>query len=134
MLSMPGEQVRLYVGGLPSTVSCTQISQRFESFGKVHGVELVAEKEGTVRASQPLQSCRGFAYVQFSPSDEASLRRCISMVWPQSQNLRAHKCPLPVYMREQLEYECTSAVQWMQVAGRHPACRTGEARLQAAPG
>lgn len=127
--------MRLYIGGLPSTVSCTQISQRFESFGKVHDVELVAEKEGTVRASQPLQPCRGFAYVQLSPSDEASLRRCISMVWPQSFNLRAYKCPLMRDIRELLEYVSNPfAVQWMQVAGRHSACRAGKARLQAASG
>ena len=78
---MPSEQVRLYVGGLPSTASCSQISQRFESFGEVHSVELVPEKVGTVHATYPLQPCRGFAYVQLSPNDEASLRRCISMVW-----------------------------------------------------
>jgi len=79
---MAGEPVRLYVGGLPSTVSSRQVSQRFESFGKVLSVELVPDKRGTLTASVPLQPCRGFAYVGLCPNDEASLRRCISMVWP----------------------------------------------------
>lgn len=74
------EPVRLFVGGLPSSVSSTQIGHRFESFGKVLAVELVPEKTDTMTASSPLQPCRGFAYVQLRPNDDASLRRCISMV------------------------------------------------------
>lgn len=77
---MSSEPVRLYVGGLPSSVSCSHVGQRFESFGTVISTELVPEKRGTVSASSPLQPCRGFAYVQFIPKDEASLRRCVSMV------------------------------------------------------
>ena len=74
------EPVRLFVGGLPSSVSSTQVGQRFESFGKVLTVELVPEKTGTTTASSPVHPCRGFAYVQLRPNDDASLRRCISMV------------------------------------------------------
>ncbi len=96
---MPGEPVRLFVGGLPSTVSYSQISQRFESFGEVHGVELVPGKEGMVHASQPLQPCRGFAYVELSPSDEASLRRCISMVCLGSLAVRAATDPYSPYVK-----------------------------------
>ena len=98
---MSGEPVRLFVGGLPSTVSHTQISQRFESFGEVHGVEPVPEKEGTVHASRPLQPCRGFAYVLLTPNDEASLRRCISMVCLRSLAVRAATVlPFPYAKRD----------------------------------
>lgn len=79
---MKCEPVRLWLSGLPGTVSSSQISQRFESFGKVESVELIPEKIGTASANSPLQPCRGFAYVQLSPRDGASLRRCISMVFP----------------------------------------------------
>ena len=80
--NMSREPVRLWLSGLPGTVSSSQVGQRFESFGKVESVELIPEKNGTMSASSPLQPCRGFAYVQLSPKDEASLRRCISMVSP----------------------------------------------------
>ena len=132
--------MRLYVGGLPNTVSCSQISQRFESFGEVHGVELVPEKEGTVRASQPLQPCRGFAYVQLNPSDEASLRRCISMVLPFFLSCRARLFSIfraesdVVYAKQLDDVAMPTAVQWLQVAGGHTACRASQARLQAASG
>jgi hypothetical protein len=123
------EPIRLFVGGLPSTVSSTQIGQRFESFGKVIAVELVPEKTGTVTSGNPLHPCRGFAYVQLRPNDDASLRRCISMV-----NLQFNAfCPSASEIEHYSEpatkvcifsfitvimWTCGRAVQWVQMAGR----------------
>lgn len=74
------EPTRLYVGGLPHDITPEQIAQRFQSFGTVQAVQLVPEKRGSVTAGPMLKPCRGFAYVQFVPKDDAALHRCISMV------------------------------------------------------
>jgi RNA recognition motif-containing protein len=76
----PDGTVRLYVGGLPGEVSKEQLAQRFQPFGAVAAVQLVPEKPGTPAASRPSKPCRGFAYVQLVPKDEAALHRCLSMV------------------------------------------------------
>ena len=74
------ETTRLFVGGLPHDITPEQIAQRFQSFGSVQSVELVPEKEGSVHAGPTLKQCRGFAFVQLRPKDDAVLHRCMSMV------------------------------------------------------
>ena len=76
----PDSSVRLYVGGLPGEVTSEQLAQRFQPFGSVGAVQLVPAKLGTMPAGSPPNACRGFAYVQLAPKDEAALHRCLSMV------------------------------------------------------
>lgn len=85
----PDSKVRLFVGGLPGDVTPEQLAQRFQPFGSVGEVQLVPEKKlgADVAAGGPPKPCRGFAYVQLAATDEAALRRCLSMV-------RMHGCLL----------------------------------------
>lgn len=88
------ETTRLFVGGLPHDIRPEQIAQRFQSFGTVQSVELVPEKEGSVHAGPTLKQCRGFAFVQLNPKDDAALHRCISMVC--IHDLQHVKCGSPL--------------------------------------
>merc|ERR1712183_930914 len=58
---------KIFVGGLPSTISDAELRKYFERFGRVNEVELLRE-----RGSQRL---RGFAFVTFD--DEDSADKCI---------------------------------------------------------
>jgi len=68
--------MRLYVGGLPTDITARDVEGRFASFGSVAGCEVVPAK-GLDAADG---ACRGFAYVDFTPKDDASLARCLSLV------------------------------------------------------
>ena len=68
---------RLFVGGLGPTVGASDLQQRFAPLGTVHKIDLVEGKKGwdPEDAAQ-----RGFAYVDFEASSEASLRKLFSAV------------------------------------------------------
>lgn len=70
--------MRLYVGGLPADISSKQLEGRFASFGTVSNTKLVPSKQQVTRPG-----CRGFAYVDFTPKDDQSLHRCLSLVGPE---------------------------------------------------
>jgi hypothetical protein len=98
------DEVRLFVGGLPGDVTEPLLSSRFTPFGHVVACEIVAPKQSVVMMAQaaglqpaqprlsgpststdaapgsPELSCRGFAYVQLKPKDDASVGRCLSLV------------------------------------------------------
>jgi len=67
----------LFVGGLGPTVGESDLLQRFAPLGTVHRIDLVEGKKGW-DAEEALQ--RGFAYVDFEASSEASLRKLFSAV------------------------------------------------------
>ncbi|KAG6556385.1 hypothetical protein Mapa_002328 [Marchantia paleacea] len=62
-------KIRLFVGGLASEVSAVDLKERFAPLGNVLSVAIPSAKYG---------SHRGFAYVDFLPSSEASLKKLIS--------------------------------------------------------
>ncbi|KAG0561499.1 hypothetical protein KC19_9G069200 [Ceratodon purpureus] len=68
-------KLRLFVGGLGPTVGAGDLLQRFAPLGTVHKIDLVEGKKGwdPEDAAQ-----RGFAYVDFEASSEASLRKLFS--------------------------------------------------------
>jgi hypothetical protein len=68
--------VRLYVGGLPTNIAATEVAARFASFGVVGTCDIMPAKG--LDAAPGVG--RGFAYVEFAPKDEASLKRCLSLV------------------------------------------------------
>ena len=70
-------KLRLFVGGLGPTVGAGDLLQRFAPLGTVHKIDLVEGKKGwdPEDAAQ-----RGFAYVDFEASSEASLRKLFSAV------------------------------------------------------
>lgn len=70
-------KLRLFVGGLGPTVGSTDLQQRFAPLGTVHRIDLVEGKKGW-DAEEALQ--RGFAYVDFEASSEASLQKLFSAV------------------------------------------------------
>lgn len=68
-------KLRLFVGGLGPTVGVSDLQQRFAPLGVVHKIDLVPGKkdwspEGAFQ--------RGFAYVDFEASTEASLKKLFS--------------------------------------------------------
>jgi RNA recognition motif-containing protein len=65
---------RIYVGGLTATVSEADVKGRFQPFGDVIACELAKSKVGDPSL------CRGFAYVNFIPKDQAALSRVFSLV------------------------------------------------------
>lgn len=103
------QPTRLFVGGLPHDVSSEQIAQRFKPFGTVEGVELAPEKEGSVTAGPILKPCRGFAFLQFTPKDDAALHRCVSMVRSEEHACSQCACSFFQQCRSQRDEE-------------HPAC------------
>ena len=71
--------VRLFVGGLAEDITSEELSQRFCPFGVVENCEVISPKENdTFRG--PTAQCRGFGYLTLEPKDEASLRKCLSVV------------------------------------------------------
>jgi RNA recognition motif-containing protein len=70
-------KLRLFVGGLGPTVGVSDLQQRFAPLGTVHKIDLVEGRQGwdSEDAAQ-----RGFAYVDFEASSEASLRKLFSAV------------------------------------------------------
>ncbi|KAL0041991.1 hypothetical protein WJX77_000059 [Trebouxia sp. C0004] len=73
-MSVSEATVRLYVGGLPGDITPKQLEERFASFGTVSNTKLILSKQ---QSTSP--GCRGFAYVDFSPKDDQSLHRCLSL-------------------------------------------------------
>ena len=80
---------RLFVGGIDRDVTAQLLSSRFLPFGKVLSCEVVPEKasasgEGgaAVAVGNGKPACRGFAYVDLAPKDDAALHRCLSLVGP----------------------------------------------------
>lgn len=71
-------KLRLFVGGLGPTVGASDLQQRFAPLGTVHRIDLVEGKKGWDAEEEALQ--RGFAYVDFEASSEASLRKLFSAV------------------------------------------------------
>ena len=69
-------EMRLYVGGLPPDITPLDVEGRFKPFGAVASCELVPSKGPGADPG----ACRGFAYVEFQPKDDASLARCLSLV------------------------------------------------------
>lgn len=80
---------RLYVGGLPESVTEESIKARFNTFGHVVSVELPAVKVLGGEAAEA-RSHRGFGYVELVPSDDAAVRRCIGAVRPNEKPQRPH--------------------------------------------
>ena len=80
---------RLFVGGIDRDVTAQLLSSRFLPFGQVLSCEVVPEKangsgEGgaAVTVGDGKLACRGFAYVDLAPKDDAALHRCLSLVGP----------------------------------------------------
>ncbi|GIL66106.1 hypothetical protein Vafri_19715 [Volvox africanus] len=78
--------VRLFLGGLPHDISAADLRSRFSPFGKVEAIEIIPPKDQTTTAVaqtsfQTLsgEKCRGFAYVELDPKDEASVHKCLSV-------------------------------------------------------
>ena len=67
--------VRLYVGGLGSTVKPEELQRRFEQFGRVECVEVVKKK---FHEDVTVGDCRGFAYINLKVFRDADIERCIS--------------------------------------------------------
>ena len=96
--------VRLYVGGIDAEITPELLWGRFASFGTVAECEIIRRKSNDVsqpRLAPQLSSarslfsgvtaaaaeaaaretgCRGFAYVELEPRDDAALHRCLSTV------------------------------------------------------
>ena len=71
--------VRLFVGGLAEDITSNELSQRFNPFGVVENCEVIPPKDNdTFRG--PTAQCRGFGYLDLEPKDDASLRKCLSVV------------------------------------------------------
>jgi RNA recognition motif-containing protein len=67
---------RIYIGGLTPDISQNDVAGRFKPFGQVLSCEIIKAKA----SDADLNSCRGFAYVNMQPKDEASLARMLSLV------------------------------------------------------
>ncbi|KIY91869.1 hypothetical protein MNEG_16095, partial [Monoraphidium neglectum] len=67
--------MRLFVGGLPPDITKRDVEGRFAPFGAVAGCDIVPSKGLGASPGE----CRGFAYVDFEPKDNASLARCLSL-------------------------------------------------------
>ena len=75
--------VRLFVGGLAEDITSQELSQPFCHFGVVENCEVIPPKENdTFRGCTA--HCRGFGYLDLEPKDEASLRKCLSVVFTYS--------------------------------------------------
>lgn len=70
--TMEEEKIRLFVGGLGPEVSAGDLQERFATLGNVQSVALPPAKAGFGH--------RGFAYVDFVPATDASLRKLFSAV------------------------------------------------------
>lgn len=67
---------RIYMGGLVPDIQDSDIIGRFKPFGEVAACEVVRGQ----CLSGDSSACRGFAYVTFTPKDEAALARVFSLV------------------------------------------------------
>jgi len=74
-------KLRLFVGGLGPSVSISDLEQRFAPLGSVHRIEMIPSKAG-VDSAAVAGAHRGFAYVEFEASSQASLRKLFSAVCP----------------------------------------------------
>ncbi len=136
---------RIYIGGLDPEVATTDVVGRFAPFGAVAGCELVPAKAGAA----PGGSCRGFAYVDFIPHNEAALARVFSLVraaWRLAlRRARPILCvvipgPLrPTALCTPLTPQCccgtllcAGAVQWLRVAWSPDTCGASSSALYAA--
>ncbi len=72
-------KLRLFVGGLGPSVSVSDLEQRFAPLGSVHHIEMISSKAG-VDSAAVAGAHRGFAYVEFEASSQASLRKLFSAV------------------------------------------------------
>ncbi|CAM6032563.1 unnamed protein product [Sphagnum compactum] len=70
-------KLRLFVGGLGPSVSISDLEQRFAPLGSVHRIEMIPSKAG-VDSAAVAGAHRGFAYVEFEASSQASLRKLFS--------------------------------------------------------
>jgi len=68
------EVFRIFLGGLPATISVGEIQSRFEPFGEVISLDLPREKFPRI-AETPLS--RGFAFISLCTTSH-SLHRCIA--------------------------------------------------------
>ena len=74
------EPIRLFVGGIPASISTGDISTRFETFGEVAGVERAPVKLHQSPSGTNPNDCRGFAYVDLVPASDASVTKCCTAV------------------------------------------------------
>jgi RNA recognition motif. (a.k.a. RRM, RBD, or RNP domain) len=112
---------RIYIGGLDPEVATADVVGRFAPFGAVAGCELVPAKAGAA----PGGSCRGFAYVDFIPHNEAALARVFSLVraaWRLALR-RARPILLCVVIPGPLEAHCSVHAAHPPMLLRHPAVR-----------
>lgn len=105
------------MGGLPPEINEEVLSGRFKPFGEVTSCEIIPVKGP--QSSQQLQgACRGFAYVNLEPKDDASLSRCLSMYngckW-KGNVLRVEKAKTHFSAQLEQEWEDTAAQElWEQ--------------------
>ncbi|KAF8069577.1 KCS2 [Scenedesmus sp. PABB004] len=130
-MAAPGamQPQRLYVGGLTTGVSAAEVAGRFAPFGAVAACELVRAKGPGADPS----SCRGFAYVTFTPKDAAALARVFSLYngckW-RGQVLRVE--PARPHFEEKLRAEWAAAAEAEAEAAAAAAAAEGAAGPQRA--
>ncbi len=84
--------VRLYVGGLPTSVDERELAARFTPFGAVIACEFLAPKPQGIADFPPVR--RGFAYVELD-ADDGAIKKCLSVVRAVMQHMHAtfgHPC------------------------------------------
>jgi RNA recognition motif-containing protein len=70
---MEEDKIRLFVGGLAAEVTAGDLQERFAPLGNVQNITIPAAKVAGF-------DHRGFAYVDFVPKTDASLRKLFSAV------------------------------------------------------
>jgi RNA recognition motif-containing protein len=70
--------IRLFVGGLPPDIDEGELAKRFSSFGVVTACEYAKSKPEGVKEFEPI--CRGFAYLNIEPVNDAAIRKCLTAV------------------------------------------------------
>jgi RNA recognition motif-containing protein len=72
--------VRLYIGGLPPSLTPEDLAQRFKSFGDVKSAEVAPDKvyPSPRPGAKPMRFPRNFGFVSIVPKDEKSLERAMA--------------------------------------------------------
>lgn len=123
--------VRLFVGGLPGGITDAELLGRFKAFGDVTGCELVPHKATSDDSAQA--GCRGFAYLDLTPTDDTALRKCLSLVRSNlvcCKHRSRHACNASCRSKAHAHAHTDSCillvtVQWLQVEGKRVAGRDG---------
>lgn len=71
---------RLFIGGLPPSVTPEDLAQRFTSFGDVQSAEVAPDKAYPPPrpGAEPMRFPRNFGFVSLVPKDEKSVERAVN--------------------------------------------------------